>query len=90
MIAQFEIGKYIQEEYHRYIPSYRVDFLLTLAVCGKEKSLIIEYDGLEFHTQDPDRVCRDDFNEEYLEYDIERQLELESYGYPFFGSTSLP
>ena len=29
LIAQFEIGNYIREEYHRNIPSYRVDFLLT-------------------------------------------------------------
>ena len=50
---------------------------------GKENSLIIEYDGLEFHTKNPEVVTRHNFNQEYLEYDIERQLELESYGYSF-------
>jgi len=83
LIAQFEIGKYIREEYHRNIPNYRVDFLLTMTDGGKEKSLIIEYDGVEFHTKNPDVVTRHNFDQEYLEYDIERQLELESYGYSF-------
>jgi very-short-patch-repair endonuclease len=83
LIAQFEIGKYIRDEYHRYIPNYRVDFLLTKAEGGKEKSLIIEYDGVEFHTKNPDRVTRHNFDLEYLEYDAERQLELECYGYSF-------
>ena len=83
LIAQFEIGKYIREEYHKNIPNYRVDFLLTLTDGGKEKSLIIEYDGVEFHTRNPETVTRHNFDQEYLEYDIERQLELESYGYSF-------
>jgi very-short-patch-repair endonuclease len=83
LVAQFEIGKYIREEYHRNIPKYRVDFLLTLSDAGKEKSLIIEYDGVEFHTKNPDIVTRHNFDQEYLEYDAHRQLELESYGYSF-------
>jgi very-short-patch-repair endonuclease len=83
LIAQFEIGKYIREEYHRYIPNYRVDFLLTKSQGGKEKSLVLEYDGVEFHTRNPEIVTRHNFDQEYLEYDIERQLELESYGYSF-------
>jgi very-short-patch-repair endonuclease len=83
LIAQFEIGKYIREEYHKNIPKYRVDFLLTRSDGGKEKSLIIEYDGVEFHTKNPDLVTKHNFDQEYLEYDAERQLELESYGYSF-------
>lgn len=84
IIPQFDIGKYIQQEYKKYVPKYRVDFLMTLAVGGKEKSLILEYDGLEYHTKDPSIVkSLEDFKEEYLEYDIARQLELESYGYHF-------
>jgi very-short-patch-repair endonuclease len=83
LVAQFEIGKYIQEEFHRNIPKYRVDFLLTLSDGGKEKSMIIEYDGVEFHTKNPDVVTRHNFDQEYLEYDAQRQLELESYGYSF-------
>jgi very-short-patch-repair endonuclease len=83
LIAQFEIGKYIRQEYHRYIPAYRVDFLMTLGGNGKEKSLIIEYDGVEFHTRNPDVVTAHNFDQEYLEYDVQRQLELESFGYTF-------
>ncbi len=83
LIAQFEIGKYIRDEYHRNIPRYRVDFLLTRSVAGKESSLIIEYDGVEFHTRNPDVVTKHNFDQEYLEYDTARQLELESYGYAF-------
>ena len=55
----------------------------TKAAGGKEKSLIIEYDGVEFHTRNPETVTAHNFDREYLEYDVERQLELESYGYPF-------
>ena len=84
IIPQFDIGKYIQQEFKKYIPRYRVDFLMTLANGGKEKSLILEYDGLEYHTKDPSIVkSLEDFKDEYLEYDISRQLELESYGYHF-------
>lgn len=84
VIAQFEIGKYIREEFKRFIPNYRVDFLLTLTRNGKEHPLIIEYDGLEFHTKRPYEVYSEStFSQEYLEYDIQRQLELESYGYKF-------
>ena len=84
IIPQFDIGKYIRQEYKKHIPCYRVDFLITMAAAGKEKSLILEYDGLEYHTKDPSVVkSLEVFKEEYLEYDIARQLELESYGYHF-------
>ncbi len=84
IVPQFNIGKYIAQEYQRYIPRYRVDFLVILSEGGKEKSLILEYDGLEYHTRDPQVVrSLEDFREEYLEYDLRRQLELESFGYRF-------
>jgi very-short-patch-repair endonuclease len=84
IVPQFNIGKYIAQEYQKYIPRYRVDFLITISEGGKEKSLILEYDGLEYHTKDPQVVrSLEDFREEYLEYDLRRQLELESYGYHF-------
>lgn len=84
IIPQFDIGQYIRQEYQRYIPNYRVDFLVILSGNGQEKSLILEYDGLEYHTKDPRTVrSLDDFRSEYLEYDIQRQLELEAYGYHF-------
>ena len=50
----------------------------------KYKIPTIEYDGLEFHTKRPYEVYSEStFSQEYLEYDIQRQLELESYGYKF-------
>jgi hypothetical protein len=84
IIPQFDIGRYIAQEYKKYIPKYRVDFLVTLTDGGRESFLILEYDGLEYHTKDPSVVrSLEDFREEYLEYDVRRQLELESYGYRF-------
>lgn len=83
IIAQFPIGKYIKETFHRYIPKYRVDFLVTVSDKGKEQSLILEYDGIEYHTKNPELVTAHNFSQEYLDYDIERQLELENYGYRF-------
>jgi len=83
LIPQFKIGKYINERYQKYIPNYRVDFLLTLSDGGKEKSVIIEYDGIEFHYENPETITKQNFDQEYIEYDIQRQLELEQYGYSF-------
>jgi len=60
-----------------------VDFLLTLSAKGKERSLIIEYDGVEYHTKNPELVTAHNFSQDYIEYDIDRQLNLESYGYKF-------
>ena len=56
---------------------------MTFSREGKEKSLILEYDGVEFHTKNPDMVTRHNFTQEYLDYDVNRQIELESYGYRF-------
>lgn len=83
VIAQFPISKYIADEYHRYLPNYRVDFLLSYDKDGKEKSLILEYDGLEYHFKDSVNVTKYNYSSQYVEYDIQRQLELESYGYKF-------
>jgi very-short-patch-repair endonuclease len=83
LIPQFKIGKYLNERYQRYIPNYRVDFLVTLSEGGKEKSLIVEYDGVEFHFENPETITRYNFDQEFIEYDIQRQLELEQYGYSF-------
>ena len=84
LIAQFEIGKYLKDEFRKNIPNYRVDFLLTFTTGHIEHSLIIEYDGLEFHTKNPHSIHgAADFDQEYVEYDIQRQMELESYGYRF-------
>jgi len=83
IVPQFKIGEYIRAEFERQIPKYRVDFLMTFSREGKEKSLILEYDGVEFHTKNPDMVTGHNFTQEYLDYDVNRQIELESYGYRF-------
>jgi hypothetical protein len=85
LIPQFEIGRYIKDEYHDHIPDYRADFLLTLSDAGKETSLIIEYDGLEYHFKDPENTNKYNFDNEYTEYHTNRRLELESYGYSFLS-----
>jgi len=49
----------------------------------KEQALILEYDGVEYHTKNPDIVTKHNFSQEYLDYDVCRQIEFESYGYRF-------
>ncbi len=83
IVPQFKIGEYIKTEYSKLMPKYRVDFLLTYSKGGKEQTLILEYDGVEYHTKNPDVVTKYNFSQEYLDYDIGRQIELESYGYRF-------
>ena len=83
IIPQFQIGDYIRAEFKKQIPKYRVDFLVTYSKGGKEQTLILEYDGMEFHTKNPEIVTKHNFTQEFLDYDISRQLELETYGYRF-------
>ena len=83
IIPQFKIGEYLQAEFARHMPKYRVDFLMTFSKGGKEQTLILEYDGVEYHTKNPDMVTKHTFSQQYLDYDVGRQLELESYGYRF-------
>ena len=83
IVPQFNIGKYIASEYNVYVPKYRADFLLNYAESGKDQMLILEYDGVEYHFDNPQEVSRLNFSQSYLDYDVSRQLELESYGYRF-------
>lgn len=83
IIPQFKIGEYLRAEFARHMPKYRVDFLMTFSKGGKEQTLILEYDGVEYHTKNPDMVTKHTFSQQYLDYDVSRQLELESYGYRF-------
>lgn len=83
IIPQFKIGQYIAREYEVSIPKYRADFLVSYADGGKEKVLILEYDGLEYHFKNPYEVDQMNFSQEYIDYDVSRQLELENYGYHF-------
>ena len=81
IIPQFPIGEYLRSEYRAQIPKYRTDFLMVYSEGGKEKSLILEYDGWEFHFKDPHNTTEG--SQEFIDYDVQRQLELESYGYSF-------
>ena len=45
--------------------------------------ITLEYNEVEYHTKNPDIVTKHNFSQEYLDYDISRQIELESYGYCF-------
>ena len=46
---------------------------------------------MEYHTKNPNIVTKHNFSQGYLDYDISRQIELESYGYrtAVFRSTGL-
>jgi hypothetical protein len=81
IIPQFPIGKYIRAEFRKNIPNYRCDFLVVYSVSGREQSLILEYDGLEYHFTDG-ALARPS-SMEFIEYDVARQIELELYGYRF-------
>jgi len=35
----------------RQILKYRVDFFMTFSKRGKEQAMILEYDGVEYHTK---------------------------------------
>lgn len=84
-IPGFEIGKYLKQLDPTYThPLYKVDFLLAFKESsGKERKIIIEYDGFEEHFRNRDHV--DEYNyEQYMsEGDVYRQKVLESYGYRF-------
>lgn len=83
LVPQFPIGNYLRAEFAAQMPKYRVDFLLVLSRGGKEQTLILEYDGIEFHFKDPAEVSRHALSREFTDYDNGRTLELESYGYHF-------
>jgi len=83
IIPQFPIGTYLRAEFAAQIPKYRTDFLLVLSEGGKEQTLILEYDGIEFHFKDASEVSRNPLSREFTDYDNARTLELESYGYQF-------
>ena len=85
IMPQFDIGSYIKQlnPYAR-IPDYRCDFLMLYhEASGRTKMIIIEYDGIEYHFKDNDRVDAGNFERFYIEEDVERRRTIESYGYDF-------
>ena len=82
--AQFPIGQYLKRINNADIPDYRTDFLLTLNKPDQRSvSIILEYDGFEFHFKDGYDVNRLNYDDFYVAQDIERQKALETYGYEF-------
>lgn len=79
---QFEIGKYLSALDKNYShPLYRVDFMLRFDIEGHQRSIIIEYDGFEFHFKEKSQVDGGNWRHFLKEDDIEREHILESYGY---------
>ena len=84
-IPQFEIGKYLKQLDPTYThPMYKVDFLLAYQdQDGREKKIIIEYDGFYEHFTDTNLVNEYNYESYQSDGDVYRQKVLESYGYKF-------
>ena len=79
---QFPIGDYLKRLDSRYNhPSYRVDFLLTFTIKEKQRDIILEYDGFEFHFNNKEEVDAGNWRYYLSEKDVEREHILEGYGY---------
>ena len=80
--AQYEIGKYLEtiDPNYRH-PKYRVDFLLRFTIDGKQRDIIVEYDGFEYHFQNSTDIDAGNWRHYLNEADIEREHVLDSYGY---------
>lgn len=85
IIPQFDVGKYIKQlDPYARIPNYRTDFLIIFKVNNNtQKFVIIEYDGFEHHFKNSEYINQLNYNQFYVESDIERQKTLELYGYRF-------
>ena len=80
--TQFEIGKYLSSLDQNYShPMYRVDFLLRFNIDGKQRDIIVEYDGFEFHFSKTSEIDAGNWRHYLSENDVEREHILESYGY---------
>jgi very-short-patch-repair endonuclease len=76
--CQFPIGEYLRQIDINYNhPNYIVDFLIAY----KNKNVIIEYDGFDYHFDA--EADKNNYLFYYKEEDIIRQSTLESYGYNF-------
>ncbi|MEQ8235290.1 MAG: ATP-binding protein [Syntrophomonadaceae bacterium] len=85
IIPQFNLGKYIKQlDPMAVIPNYRTDFLVIYNDgSGKAQTVILEYDGFEYHFKDVGFVDETNFDRFYVEQDVERRKAIESYGYSF-------
>ena len=82
MNAQFKLGEYLKSLDPDYShPAYQVDFLLRFQIKDKQRDIILEYDGFEFHFDKRDEVDASNWEHYQKDKDIERERILESYGY---------
>ena len=82
IIPQFDIGDYLKRLDSKYNhPSYRVDFLLRFNINEKQRDIILEYDGFEFHFTNRDEIDAGNWKYYLTEKDVEREHVLEGYGY---------
>lgn len=80
--AQFEIGRYLEAIDPGYKhPEYRVDFLLRFTIEGKQRDIIVEYDGFEYHFNNAAEIDAGNWRHYLTEADVEREHVLESYGH---------
>jgi len=82
--AQFPIGQYLKRINNADIPNYQTDFLLTLNKPDQKPiSMILEYDGFEFHFKEGYDVNKLNYDDYYIAQDITRTKDIETYGYEF-------
>ena len=79
---QFPIGEYLKSLDSTYNhPAYCVDFLLQFNINGRNKVIILEYDGFEYHFENKDQIDGGNWQYYLTSKDVEREHVLESYGY---------
>lgn len=84
IIPQFPLGMYLRQlDPHYNHPAWKVDFLLTFQNSRSSISIVIEYDGFEYHFDERKSVHAGNYDRYMNGSDVERQLTLESYGYRF-------
>ena len=82
ILPQFEIGKYLKSLDPTYThPGYRADFLIRVRDDDATHSVIVEYDGFQYHFESHSDVDSGNWEQYLTESDVEREKVLESFGY---------
>ena len=84
-LPQFKLGEYLKQIDKMYdYPMYVVDFLLIYRDDkGREKKIVIEYDGFYEHFKNYGEIDETNYSRYYSDDDVYRQKVLSSYGYEF-------
>ena len=84
---QFPIGELIRQlDPLAQVPKFVSDFLLIFShEDGSIQRVIVEYDGVESHFENPELVNRQTYDQLRCERDVERMRIIESYGYPIMA-----